>query len=90
MVFALTSRLMLLLSLGAAGFFYFSQLNAWPLLPTEALAGPAGLLLLSGAAVRLMDPNYPLWNGLLMGFGAPILSCVAVAGGAFMDPGAAK
>ena len=86
-VFSLASRWMMLLSLGTAAFFYVAELNAWPLLPSEAVAAPAAYMLLCGAIIRFLDPNYPLWNGLLKGFGAPLLACAAIVGGQFMDPG---
>jgi len=86
MVFGLSSGWMVTLSLATAVFFWVAEFNAWPLLPGEAFAAPALFMLFCGAFVRLLDPNYPLWNGFLRGFGAPLLACLAIAGGGLMDP----
>ncbi|MBI5209008.1 MAG: hypothetical protein HY927_03445 [Elusimicrobia bacterium] len=71
------------LALAMFAFCAASRLNPWPIIPQEFFYVPAGYLLLTGMFIRLLDPNYPLWNTLLKGLGSTILSCASIAGYGF-------
>lgn len=80
MVFGLSGKFLILLSLSLAGFFAASQLNPWPLLPPEVLAAPVGYMLLSGLFLRLLDQNYPVWNTMFKSMAAPMVCCLGILG----------
>ncbi|OGR68556.1 MAG: hypothetical protein A2X40_12420 [Elusimicrobia bacterium GWC2_65_9] len=88
MAFGLSGRWLVLVSLCATAYFAAGGLNPWPLLPTEVFAAPVGCMLLSGVFLRILDPNYPMWNTLLMSFSAPIAACLAISGYIQLKPGA--
>jgi hypothetical protein len=80
MAFALSGRFLLLASLACAAYFAASQLNPIPLLPAEVFAAPVGYMLFCGLFLRIIDPNYPLWNTMLYSFAAPIAASLGIAG----------
>ena len=90
MLFSLSSYWMVLVSLSTAAFFWISGFNVWPVLPGEVLGAPIAFMFLCGGFVRLLDPNYPLWNGLLRAFGSPILACLAIFGAGALPAWAAE
>jgi hypothetical protein len=53
--------------------------NPWPFVPHELVFAPIAALLGCGAALRLVDFNYPVWNSLVRGCGAPVISMAFVA-----------
>lgn len=78
--FALAGRWLVMVSFLAVAYFAASKLNPWPLLPGEILYAPVGYMLVAGLFLRLLDPNYPLWNSLLRSLGAPVVACLAIVG----------
>ena len=86
MVFGLNGRWLMFLSLAVPAYAGASGLNVWPLLPRELLFAPIGFMLLSGAFLWLLDPNYPLWNMLVRSLGSPMLSCLATFGWVRLKP----
>lgn len=87
LLFALSGRWLMLVSLACVAYFLCARLNPWPLLPQETLAAPVAYMLLTSLFVRLLDPNFPLWNSMLKSMASPILGCLAVAG---FEPGVWK
>ncbi|MBI5622998.1 MAG: hypothetical protein HY924_04385 [Elusimicrobia bacterium] len=83
MLFGLSCHWLMWLSLGMFAFYWASRLNPWPIIPMEFFYAPAGYLLLTGMFIRMLDQNYPLWNTLLRGLGATLLSCAGIAGWGF-------
>ncbi|MBI5884311.1 MAG: hypothetical protein HZB91_14545 [Elusimicrobia bacterium] len=71
------------MALAMFAFYAAAHLNPWPIIPKEFFYAPAGCLLLTGMFIRMLDPNYPLWNTLLKGLGSTILSCAGIAGCGF-------
>lgn len=80
MAFALSGRFLILASAACAAYFAASQLNPIPLLPPEVFAAPVGYMLFCGLFLRIIDPNYPLWNTMLYSFAAPIAASLGIAG----------
>lgn len=80
MAFALSGKFLILVSLACAAYFAASQLNPLPLLPPEVFAAPVGYMLFCGLFLRIIDPNYPLWNTMLYSFAAPIAASLGIAG----------
>jgi hypothetical protein len=79
-LFGLACHWLMWMALGMFAFYAASRLNPWPIMPREFFYAPAGYLLLTGMFIRMLDPNYPLWNTLLKGLGSTILSCAGIAG----------
>ncbi|MCX5794306.1 MAG: hypothetical protein NTY77_02265 [Elusimicrobia bacterium] len=86
MAFGLSGRFLMLVSMAAVAYFAASRINPWPLLPPETLAVPVGYMLLSGLFLRVLDPNYPLWNMMVKSFLAPLASCLGVTGWVLYQP----
>lgn len=86
MAYGLSGRFLLLLSGGAAAYAAAAGLNPWPLLPPELFAAPIGAMLLSGGFLRILDPNYPLWNTALSSFSAPVAGCLGSLGWLKLKP----
>ncbi|MBI4678762.1 MAG: hypothetical protein HY748_14375 [Elusimicrobia bacterium] len=82
-LYGLSCYWLMWLALAMFAFFAASQLNPWPLIPRELFYAPVGYLLLTGMFIRMLDPNYPLWNTLLKGLGSTLLSCAGIAGYGF-------
>lgn len=80
LLFALSGRWLMLVSLACVAYYACARLNPWPLLPQETLAAPIAYMLLTALFVRLLDPNFPLWNSMLKSMSSPILGCLAVGG----------
>ncbi|MBI3554329.1 MAG: hypothetical protein HY077_17670 [Elusimicrobia bacterium] len=80
MVFGLSGKLLILLSLAATAFFAASALNPWPLIPPELLGAPVAYMLLCGLFLRVVDINYPVWNRMLWSFGAPVAAALGMLG----------
>ena len=82
-LYGLSCHWLMGMALAMFAFYAASHLNPWPIIPQEFFYAPAGYLLLTGMFIRMLDPNYPLWNTLLKGLGSTVLSCAGIAGCGF-------
>ena len=51
-----------------------TRVNPWPVVPHELVFAPIAALLGCGIALKLVDFNFPVWNSLIRGCGAPVIS----------------
>jgi hypothetical protein len=56
-----------------------TRTNPWSGFPTELLLAPLAALVGCGLALRVVDFNYPVWNSLVRGCGAPLVSMAFAA-----------
>lgn len=78
--YAFSGIYLIMASTATVAYFIASKLNPWSLLPSEVVAGPALLMIVSGMLLRCIDPEYPVWNHALRSLGAPIAACLIIAG----------
>lgn len=65
---------LVILSLLAIVLVMVTRTNPWPSFPTELVLPPIVALIGCAMALRLVDLNYPVWNSLIRGCGAPLIS----------------
>lgn len=70
---------LVILSFVAMALAMGTRTNPWPSFPTELVLPPLVALIGCGFALRLVDFNYPIWNSLVRGCGAPLISMAFIA-----------
>jgi hypothetical protein len=78
--FSLSSKWLLLLSVGAAALYAVAKVNLWTALPHDLWGVPVAALLVAGGMLRIADFNYPVWNSTIGALIAPLLSCLIIVG----------
>ena len=77
--FRLSRVWLVVLSFVAMAVVMITRTNPWPGFPTELLLAPVVALVGCGFALRIVDFNYPVWNSLVRGCGAPLISMASAA-----------
>jgi hypothetical protein len=77
--FRLARGWLVVLSFLAIAFAVITRSNPWAGFPFELLFAPVAVLVGCGFALRLVDFNYPVWNSIVRGCGAPLISMAATA-----------
>jgi hypothetical protein len=70
---------LVVLSLVSIVLVMVTRTNPWSDFPTELLLAPLGALVGCGLALRIVDFNYPVWNSLVRGCGAPLVAMAFAA-----------
>ena len=70
---------LVVLSLVAIVLVIVTHSNPWTAFPTELIVPPLVALVGCAFALRLVDFNYPVWNSLVRGCGAPLISMAFTA-----------
>ena len=65
---------LVVLSFVAIALALATRVNPWPVVPQELVYAPLAALLGCGIALRLVDFNFPVWNSILRGCAAPVIS----------------
>jgi len=65
---------LVVLSFTAMAIAIATRTNPWIAVPDELVFAPVIALAASAFALRLADFNYPIWNSLIRGCGAPVIS----------------
>ena len=77
--FGVARAWLVILSFLAIAIAMATRTNPWPSVPHELVFAPIAALVGCAIALRLVDLNYPVWNSLVRGFGAPLISMGFVA-----------
>lgn len=70
---------LVILSFLAIALAMVTRTNPWPAFPSELVLPPLLALVGCSIALRMVDLNYPVWNSLVRGCGAPLISMAFVA-----------
>ncbi|HYC48313.1 MAG TPA: hypothetical protein VED01_22800 [Burkholderiales bacterium] len=70
---------LVILSLLAIVIVVVTHRNPWTAFPTELMVPPLVALIGCALALRFVDFNYPVWNSLVRGCGAPLISMAFTA-----------
>jgi hypothetical protein len=81
--FRISRGWLVILSFLAMALAMVTRTNPWTAFPAELVVPPLVALVGCAFALRLVDMNYPVWNSLLRGCGAPLISMGFVA--AFLE-----
>jgi hypothetical protein len=76
--YGLSRKWLWVLSIAVAALAITTRTNPWPLVPRELLVPPILWMLASAFLLRQVDMNYPVWNAMVRGVVAPLLSMVIV------------
>jgi len=77
---SLAAKALFLISLGAAVMFLAFKVDLWASLPQDLWTVPVGALIVSGAFLKVVDLNFPIWNSTVTSLMAPIGSCALILG----------
>lgn len=77
--FSLSRAWLVILSLLAIALALVTRTNPWPSFPSELVFPPMVALMGCALALRVVDLNYPVWNSLVRGCGAPLISMGFIA-----------
>jgi hypothetical protein len=72
--FRISRGWLVVLSFVAIALAIITRTNPWSDFPGELLLAPLLALVGCGFALRIVDFNYPVWNSLVRGCGAPLVS----------------
>ena len=72
--FRISRGWLVVLSFVAIALAMITRTNPWSDFPSELLLAPLLALVGCGFALRIVDFNYPVWNSLVRGCGAPLVS----------------
>ena len=77
--FGISRGWLVILSFLAVALAMVTRTNPWPTFPLEFILPPLVALVGCSIALRMVDLNYPVWNSLIRGCGAPLISMAFVA-----------
>lgn len=77
--FGVSRGWLVILSFLAIALAMVTRTNPWPTFPSELVLPPLLALVGCSIALRMVDLNYPVWNSLVRGCGAPLISMAFVA-----------
>lgn len=77
--FRISRGWLVVLSFVAIALVLVTRTNPWAGFPLELLLAPVVALVGCGLALRIIDFNYPVWNSVLRGCGAPLVSMAFAA-----------
>ena len=72
--FRISRAWLVVLSFVAIALVLVTRTNPWAGFPMELLVAPIVALVGCGAALRIIDITYPVWNSVVRGCGAPLIS----------------